>query len=358
MSDVWGDAPPARPAGAVHAYVSKLRRILEPHRAPRASATVLVSRSPGYVLNVDVDAVDGLRFEALVIKSRGLASDDAVKVLDEALALWRGPVLADFSFEPWVAAPAARYDELRASAVEARFGALLDLGRHTEVIADLWDAVAAAPLRERLWALLMVGAVPRWPTVRSAGRLSARPASPRGGVGHRSRSGVAVARAAGARPCLIAVRRGRSDADQPRGHDCRCAEAVRSPSGGRPRWTGQRSWPRSEGSSKASEPARRGRSSSADRPVWGRRAWSRPRMRRANIRTSRWCGDVVWTGPRRPRCGRGSRLRRRLVRPVMRWPMRSTPTPAGSGIVDQAARGRAYESGRGRAVACVFASGR
>ena len=128
VSDLWGEAPPSRPVGAVHAYVSTLRRILEPDRAPRASATVLVSRSPGYLLTLDADAVDGERFESLVTTSRTLSREKAVEVLDEALALWRGPVLADFAFESWVIAPAARYDELRVSAVETRFSALLDLG--------------------------------------------------------------------------------------------------------------------------------------------------------------------------------------------------------------------------------------
>src|ERR1700690_571081 len=86
--------PPARPVGAVYAYVSTLRCILEPDRAPRASATVLVSRSPGYLLNLDADAVDGPRFESLVVSSRARPSNQAVELLDEASALWRRPVLA------------------------------------------------------------------------------------------------------------------------------------------------------------------------------------------------------------------------------------------------------------------------
>ncbi len=159
IDDMWGDRPPARPAGALHAYVSNLRRLIEPHRAPRGPAKVLVSQSPGYVLCAENDDVDSLMFQRLATEGHRLTDTDpraAIAVLDEALALWRGAVLADFPGAAWVTGPAARLDELRASVLEDRFGALLSGGRHAEVTADLRQAAERDPLRERLWELLIV----------------------------------------------------------------------------------------------------------------------------------------------------------------------------------------------------------
>ena len=159
IDDIWGEVPPARPAGALHAYVSNLRRALEPRRLPRAPATVLVSQSPGYVLRAAVDDVDSIRFERLAADGHRLVGIDpgaAVAVLDEALALWRGPVLAEFAGEPWMTSSAARLDEVRASVLEDRFGALLAAGSHAQLTADLRVAAERDPLRERLWELLII----------------------------------------------------------------------------------------------------------------------------------------------------------------------------------------------------------
>ena len=159
VEDVWGDHPPARPAGALHAYISNLRQVLEPGRAVRAPATVIVSEAPGYVLRVGPHEVDALVFEQLVADGQRCAQHDSAAALasfDAALALWRGPVLDDFSDEPWRTGSAVRLDELRASALEGRFAALLDLGRHAPAIPDLVSATGESPLRERLWELLMV----------------------------------------------------------------------------------------------------------------------------------------------------------------------------------------------------------
>ena len=159
IDDMWGDEPPARPAGALHAYVSNLRRALEPQRLPRAPAAVLVSQSPGYVLRAEIDDVDSIRFERLASEGHRLVDVEpgaAVAVLDAALAEWRGAVLAEFAGEPWVASSAARLDEVRASVVEDRFTALLITGCHAQITADLRAAVERDPLRERLWELLIV----------------------------------------------------------------------------------------------------------------------------------------------------------------------------------------------------------
>jgi len=157
---LWGDEAPARAMGSLHAYISNLRRLLEPDRPARAPATVLVSKAPGYLLVADPDNVDALRFEARAAAGRErLAAGDpagALASLDEALGLWRGPALADFAYEPFAAGPVARLEELRAAAAEDRVDALLALGRHESVVAEAEAFVGEHPLRERAWGQLMV----------------------------------------------------------------------------------------------------------------------------------------------------------------------------------------------------------
>jgi DNA-binding SARP family transcriptional activator len=73
-----------------------------------------------------------------------------------ALALWRGPALADFAYDSFAQAEIARLEELRLSALEERIEADLALGRHAEVVAELGALVARHPLRERLRGQLML----------------------------------------------------------------------------------------------------------------------------------------------------------------------------------------------------------
>src|SRR5262245_57627506 len=92
IDGLWGQDPPETAVKAVQVYVSKLRRLLPPGR--------LVTRSPGYALRVEPEAVDVLRFEHLVARSRDLEPAEAAERLREALSLWRGPALADIA-EPF-----------------------------------------------------------------------------------------------------------------------------------------------------------------------------------------------------------------------------------------------------------------
>jgi DNA-binding SARP family transcriptional activator len=153
---LWGDDPPVRATGTVQAYVSNLRRALEPRRRPGERAQVLMWRAPGYVLRVAPEDVDWLRFERLVDRARAareagdLPAADAM--LTEARALWQGPSLADLD----VALPGqARLNGLRLSAIEDHAEVRLALGRHLEVVDDLAAAAAEEPLRERLRGLQM-----------------------------------------------------------------------------------------------------------------------------------------------------------------------------------------------------------
>lgn len=160
VDQLWAGHPPARAIGTLQAYVSNLRRALEPRRPAGTPATVLVTYPPGYVLRVDPASVDAVRFEQLAEEGRrsldGGDAEAGEDLLARALALWRGPALADFVYEPFAAAEAARLEELRLSALEDRLDAMLGLGRHHAVVADLEHLVATHPLRERLRGQLML----------------------------------------------------------------------------------------------------------------------------------------------------------------------------------------------------------
>jgi DNA-binding SARP family transcriptional activator len=158
VEELWAGEPPAAATGSLQAYVSNLRRLLEPRRASRAPATVLVTRAPGYVLRTEAAAFDVREFATLTERARealaGGRADAAVVDLDAALALWQGDAYADVSDARWVQAEVARLDELRLAAVEDRAEALLESGRHPLVVADLDAHVTAHPLRERARRLL------------------------------------------------------------------------------------------------------------------------------------------------------------------------------------------------------------
>ncbi|WP_405395341.1 BTAD domain-containing putative transcriptional regulator [Microbispora hainanensis] len=155
---LWDGGPPASAQGSLQVYVSNLRRRLEPGRKAGAPATVLVSAADGYGLmtaGIDLDTRD---FDRLVSTgSRHLGEgrhERAVAVLTEALGLWRGDAYADVRSEEWARPEIARLEQLRIDAVEGLAGALLELGRHTDVVARLEPFVHDHPLRERAWELL------------------------------------------------------------------------------------------------------------------------------------------------------------------------------------------------------------
>ncbi|HXV94134.1 MAG TPA: BTAD domain-containing putative transcriptional regulator, partial [Pseudonocardia sp.] len=152
LDALWGEDLPDDPANALHVRVSKLRRALG-----GAGGAALVQRvGPGYRLDVDPDAVDVHRFAAIVETARHTGDPArAVDTYGEALALWRGEPLADFSASPWALVEAARLTELRLAALAERAERLLTLGRFEQVVEDLEPVVAAAPTRERLVGQLM-----------------------------------------------------------------------------------------------------------------------------------------------------------------------------------------------------------
>lgn len=161
IDDLWPEQPPARAAATVQVFVSQLRRALEPERSRGEAARVLVTASPGYLLDVEPDAVDAHAFTGLVARGReALDAGDpeaAARSLLRAEEMLRGPALADVPVTPFIAAAAARLTELHLGAVEDRIDAELALGRHAVLVAELEQRVRRHPLRERLRAQLMLG---------------------------------------------------------------------------------------------------------------------------------------------------------------------------------------------------------
>ncbi|MGI5245740.1 BTAD domain-containing putative transcriptional regulator [Dactylosporangium sp. CA-139066] len=149
---VWGDQPPPAAVAALQSYVSHLRRRLEPDRGARSRGAVIASRGAGYAVLLEPTAVDAWRFEAMV-RDPG---PDPVARLSEALALWRGAAYAEYAAEPWAEAEATRLNELREVARDQLAAARLARGEAAVLVPELETLVAAAPLREERWRLLVL----------------------------------------------------------------------------------------------------------------------------------------------------------------------------------------------------------
>jgi predicted ATPase/DNA-binding SARP family transcriptional activator len=141
VDGIWGEDPPATAHGALQVHVHALRKALGADR--------IVTRPPGYVLRVDEEELDAHRFERLVA-----AGDPGA--LGEALSLWRGPAFADVAERPFVQSEAARLEESRLAALEARIEADLVEGRHAELTAELEALALEHPHREALQVQRMI----------------------------------------------------------------------------------------------------------------------------------------------------------------------------------------------------------
>jgi DNA-binding SARP family transcriptional activator len=152
VESLWPGETPDTAAHAIQVYVSQLRKALGADLIPR--------RTPGYVLELDPERIDTHRFVRLAGEGReALAAGDpgaASAVLRDALALWRGSALGDFTYEPFAQTDIARLEELRLVALEERIEADLALGRHTELVPELEALVDVQPLRERPRSQLML----------------------------------------------------------------------------------------------------------------------------------------------------------------------------------------------------------
>ncbi|MEV4455153.1 BTAD domain-containing putative transcriptional regulator [Microbispora sp. NPDC049633] len=156
---LWRDEPPSSATGTLQAYISHLRRTLEPRRSPRSPARVLRTREPGYLLDIEPDQVDAERFGRAAEAARAALAagrpEETERILGPALALWRGEPLADLADEPFARSTVARLSEIRLSALTVRAEAWLALGRAAEVTVEVERLLEQDPYREGLWALLM-----------------------------------------------------------------------------------------------------------------------------------------------------------------------------------------------------------
>jgi DNA-binding SARP family transcriptional activator len=152
---LWGEHAPRSATNALQNYVLRLRHALQ-----HADGAQIVTDPAGYRLEAPADVVDARLAERLIAEGREAAAADdpttAARLLREALALWRGRVLGEFSDQPFAQAEAARLEELRESAREDLAEAELALGRHHEALGELEVMVASHPLRERRWGQLLL----------------------------------------------------------------------------------------------------------------------------------------------------------------------------------------------------------
>lgn len=145
---LWPSGPPDHAVSTIQSYVSRLRHLL--------GKDAIRSVDGSYLLDIDVEGLDALKFERLVRAARGEADPAAVRALcREALALWRGVPIGAPSREDPFRTEALRLDELRVLAMELALEAELSLGRSDLVVGELEAIVQENPYRERLWYLLI-----------------------------------------------------------------------------------------------------------------------------------------------------------------------------------------------------------
>ncbi|MEV4134983.1 BTAD domain-containing putative transcriptional regulator [Dactylosporangium sp. NPDC049742] len=151
IDGVWGEDPPPSATNALQTYLSRLRRVIGPDTLER--------HQRGYRVVACARQIDAQRFEHGVARSREALTADpaaALRSVDAALTLWRGPALMDLADDPAAQAEIARLTELRQVAAELRVDALLALGRTAEAVAAASALVAEHPLREGSRARLML----------------------------------------------------------------------------------------------------------------------------------------------------------------------------------------------------------
>ena len=171
---VWAGEPPRAAHGALHSYLSGLRRALEPDRPVRGTTSVIETTDHGYVLRVPAEDVDAHTFAATAARAErtlaplaGLLTgtgpdrswpgrEEVLQVLaelDEAVAAWVGEPYADLPDHPDVLAARAGLEQQRFAVGEARLLGLLALGEHASVLASTEPATGPGQLSERMWAL-------------------------------------------------------------------------------------------------------------------------------------------------------------------------------------------------------------
>jgi DNA-binding SARP family transcriptional activator len=145
---LWPARPPSAAANALQFHVSQLRKLL-------GDGAAIVTQEPGYLIRVDPDRVDFLRFERLVAEAEAAQPERASRLLTEALDLWHGDPFRDLADDATSQAEVHRLEAARLSALELRIEADLALGRHSQLVPELTLLVREHPLHERLAGALM-----------------------------------------------------------------------------------------------------------------------------------------------------------------------------------------------------------
>ncbi len=145
---LYGDEAPKTATTSLQNSISRLRRVLGPD--------VLETQPPGYVLRVQPRQIDARRFEAELNDARRAGPEERREILVRALSMWRGPALAEFTFEQFAQAEIRHLEELKIVALEERIDADLELGRHGDVVGELEALVQQHPLRETFRRQLML----------------------------------------------------------------------------------------------------------------------------------------------------------------------------------------------------------
>ncbi len=156
VDSLWGDRDDDRPEIALRSAISRLRRRLREVNVTE----LIVTRAPGYVLDLPASNTDVHRFEHLVSEARRLLERrrpaEATRLLTEAQGIWRGAAYSDVRDEPLARAEVRRLEELLLTAIETRIDAGLTMGLHDVLVGELESLTNAHPLRERLWTQRML----------------------------------------------------------------------------------------------------------------------------------------------------------------------------------------------------------
>ena len=148
VDELWGARPPRTAPTAVHNMVSQLRKQL--------GADTIVTRAPGYLLDVHGHRVDIALFEKVAASARRTTASERVGQLDAALAMWRGPAFADLAFENAVQDEARRLDDLRVAVLADQIETELEFGGRPDLLSRVERLVSEHPEDERLRGLLIV----------------------------------------------------------------------------------------------------------------------------------------------------------------------------------------------------------
>ncbi len=157
VDSLWGDHDGGGAQIALRSTISRVRKRLRDAGAPE---DLIVTRAPGYLLDVPAEVTDAHRFEELVSEGRlQLARHrprEAARLLAEAEGIWRGSAYSEVRDEPFARAEARRLEELRLAAMETRIDCELTVGRHQALIGELATLTSVHPMRERLWSQRML----------------------------------------------------------------------------------------------------------------------------------------------------------------------------------------------------------